>query len=194
MAIRRKLKLLWRTQCACFYTKFMSTEGSPACMTYACSYSELQQWPPCKPPPLSTRTAFLPLRTSKWEQVCRCSHYNSSSSPSSLLIVLPCSFGATTSPARTPVKPKPKRCCIVSSSVPDTLALARFRGLPTVPLSNALLGPKSKAVLASSEGGVIARLDSCGGVDSPVGVFDAGDFLVAGVPALRGSAECCRFS
>lgn len=63
-----------------------------------------------------------------------------------------------------------------------------------MPLSNALIDPKSNAVLANSEGGVVARLDTAGGVHPLVGVFDAGDFLVAGAPALRGSAECCRFS
>lgn len=61
-------------------------------------------------------------------------------------------------------------------------------------MSNALVGPKSNAVLGNSDGGVVAELDACGGVDPLVGVFDAGDFLVVGVPELRGSAECCRFN
>lgn len=42
-------------------------------------------------------------------------------------------------------------------------------------------------------GGVTALLDASGGVDPRVGVFDAGDFRVAGEPESS-SAECCLFS
>lgn len=124
--------------------------------------------------------------------MCAFCVYNSSSS--SCLIAFASSFGAAASPAGTPDKPRPKRCRIESSSRPETLALARFRGLPIVPLSKALDGPRSNAVFGKNVGGVVAKLETCGGVEPAVGVFDAGDFLVAGVPASRGPAECCRFS
>lgn len=128
------------------------------------------------------------------DRKCVSYSYSSSSSSSTFLIVFASSFGAATSPASTPDKPNPNRCRTASSSKPETLALARFRGLPIVPLSNALVGPKSNAVLGNSVGGVVATFDACGGVDPAVGVFDAGDFFIAGVPVLKGSAECCRFS
>lgn len=85
---------------------------------------------------------------------------------------------------------------MASSSKPETLALALFNGLPTVPLSKAGEALRaSKAVFGSSIGGGVARVDTCGGVEPAVGVLEAGDFLcVAGEPALRGSAECWRFS
>lgn len=44
-----------------------------------------------------------------------------------------------------------------------------------------------------SVGGVGALLETSGGVDPRVGVFEAGDFRVAGDPSFN-SAECCLLS
>ena len=119
--------------------------------------------------------------------------YNSSSS-SSFLIGLACSICAPTLLENVSERPSLRRCRIASSSKPDILALARFKGLPIVPLSNALEDPRSNLAFGSSAGGVVARFDACGGVESAVGVFDAGDLRVAGILEFGGSAECWRFS
>lgn len=118
----------------------------------------------------------------------------SSSSSSSLLIGTARSICPPPLPVNVSDKPNPKRCRIASSSKPETLALARFNGLPTVPLSKVLEDPRSNLAFGSSAGGVVASFDACGGVEPAVGVFDAGDLRVAGVLEFRGSAECWRFS
>lgn len=118
----------------------------------------------------------------------------SSSSSSSFLIGTARSICPPPLPVKVSDKPNPKRCRIASSSKPETLALARFKGLPTVPLSKALEDPRSNLAFGSSVGGVVASFDACGGVEPAVGVVDAGDLRVAGVLEFRGSAECWRFS
>lgn len=118
----------------------------------------------------------------------------SSSSSSSFLIGIAWSICAPTLPVNVSDNPKPNRCRIASSSKPETLALARFKGLPTVPLSKVTEDPRSNLAFGSSVGGVVARFDTGGGVEPAVGVFDAGDLRVAGVLEFRGSAECWRFS
>ena len=72
------------------------------------------------------------------------------------------------------------------------LDLCFFIGLPTTD-SRGSDGVGSYEALLRSVGGV-ARTESFGGVVPAVGVFEAGDFRVAGDPAFTGSEECCRFS
>jgi len=88
-------------------------------------------------------------------------------------------------------RPSPSLCLVASSSTPDTLALARFIGLPMAPSSH---GGCIYEVLGSSEGGPESSTDAVGGVDPAVGVLDAGDLRVAAELASKGSAECCRFN
>lgn len=88
-------------------------------------------------------------------------------------------------------KPSPNLCLVASSSTPETLALARFIGLPM------LLSSGEDCIyemLGSSEGGPESSTDVLGGVDPAVGVLDAGDLRTAVKPAIKGSAECCRFN
>lgn len=88
-------------------------------------------------------------------------------------------------------RPSPSLCLVALSSTPDTLALARFIGLPMLPSSD---GCCIYEVLGSSEGGPESSTDVLGGVEPAVGVLDAGDLRVAAKPAFKGSAECCRFN
>lgn len=88
-------------------------------------------------------------------------------------------------------KPSPSLCLVTSSSTPEILALARFIGLPMLLSSD---GGCIYEVLGSSEGGLESSTDVLGGVDPAVGVLDAGDLRVAVKPAIKGSAECCRFN
>lgn len=87
--------------------------------------------------------------------------------------------------------PSPNLCLVASSSIPETLALARFNGLPMLLSSD---GGCIYEVLGSREGGPGSSTDVLGGVDPAVGVLDAGDLRVAAKPAIKGSAECCRFN
>ena len=77
----------------------------------------------------------------------------------------------------------------ISSSAPETLARARFNGLPTMASSDGLnIG--SYEALVSKGGGPCSNPVLLGGVDPAVGVLDAGDLRAA----FRGSEECCRLS
>ena len=77
----------------------------------------------------------------------------------------------------------------ISSSAPETLARARFSGLPTM-LSSEGLNMGSYEALVSKGGGPCSKPVLLGGVDPAVGVLDAGDLRAA----FRGSEECCRLS
>ena len=108
---------------------------------------------------------------------------------SSVLISFSCSILPISSPTE---RPNPNLCRVASSSNPERLALCFFSGLPTTESS-------SCGALSSCEtpgngvGGVAVTWGNNGGVDPLVGVFDAGDFRVAGDLSFN-STECCRFS
>lgn len=62
-----------------------------------------------------------------------------------------------------------------------------------MPSSRGLGVLRSCGTLVKRVGGVTALLETSGGVDPRVGVFEAGDFRVAGDPSFS-STECCLFS
>lgn len=62
-----------------------------------------------------------------------------------------------------------------------------------MPSSKSLGVLSSCGTLVKSVGGVGALLETSGGVDPRVGVFEAGDLRVAGDPSFN-SAECCLLS
>lgn len=62
-----------------------------------------------------------------------------------------------------------------------------------MPSSKSLGAFRSWETLVNRVGGVAALLEMSGGVDPRVGVFEAGDFRVAGDPSIN-SAECCLLS
>lgn len=173
---------------------FLETDESflPRCVSYQTCYSHRRKHPCICIDDCLPSSPKVPLLVSL--DIIDVLNAYSSSSSSSFLIGFDWSICAPTLPVNVSDKPSPKRCRIASSSRPETLALARFKGLPTVPLSKALEDPRSNLAFGNSVGGVVARFDTCGGVEPAVGVFDAGDFRVAGVLEFRGSAECWRFS
>lgn len=90
--------------------------------------------------------------------------------------------------------PKPSLCLTDSSSSPGRLARCFFSGLPIRESSRGFGALRSCEVApVKMLGGVTALPLASGGVDPRVGVFDAGDFRVAGEPESS-STECCRFS
>ena len=88
-------------------------------------------------------------------------------------------------------KPNPSLCLIASSSTPETLALARFNGLPIIASSD---GFCIYEVLGRSEGVPESRDEAPGGVDPAVGDVETDDLRGAAESPPNGSAECWRFN
>ena len=99
-------------------------------------------------------------------------------------------------PSTSPDMPKPNLALRDSSSTPGKLALAFFKGLPTMKSSDVLEAAPSYTVLGRSAGGDSLSPGIYGGVEPAVGVFEGGDFLWAGAGEgeSEGSIECCRLS
>ena len=110
---------------------------------------------------------------------------HNSSSWFSDLIAFSCSIRPITSTPLPPIipSPKPSLCRADSSSSPGRLARCFFSGLPMMDSSRSLGALRScGALVVNRVGGVTALLDTSGGVDPLVGVFDAGDFRVTTDP------------